>query len=462
MASSDTVPMTAVEPTTESPPATGGRRRLLNRKRVGIAAAVVVVAAGTGTGVYFATRPSSSSSPSSLISVSTEKVTVTTGTLKQTVSASGTLEPADDSNLTFGVSGTVTAVDVSTGQTVTAGQTLATIDPTAISDEVAADQATVTADEDKLSTDQADGAAASQIDTDEAAVTNAQAALTNEETDLSDTTLKATFNGTVAAVNLAVGDQVSGSGGGNSSSTAATTGGSGSGASSFSGANASSSSSTASSGSSSDGITVISTNAYTVTTSVDDTEVGEVQVGDQAVMELSGATTEIYGTVASVSLIASSSDSSVASFPVVVDVTGSPSGLYAGASVTVSIITKQINDAVEVPTAAISYTDDNPTVTEVEGGKDVSVPVTTGISSGADTQITSGLKAGDTIIERVVKFKGTSSTGRSLFGGGTGGTGGTGRTFGGGEGGFGGAGGFGGGGGGFGGGGGGFGGGGNG
>ena len=55
--------------------------------------------------------------------------------MTQTVSASGTLTPADDDTLTFAVPGTVTAVDVTTGQKVTTGQTLATIDSTALSDQ---------------------------------------------------------------------------------------------------------------------------------------------------------------------------------------------------------------------------------------------------------------------------------------------------------------------------------------
>ena len=49
-------------------------------------------------------------------------VPVTTGTIQQTVASSGTIEPASQANLNFAVSGTVTAVDVKAGQTVTAGQ----------------------------------------------------------------------------------------------------------------------------------------------------------------------------------------------------------------------------------------------------------------------------------------------------------------------------------------------------
>jgi hypothetical protein len=129
-------------------------------------------------------------------------------------------------------------------------------------------------------------------------------------------------------------------------------------------------------------------------------------------------------------------------------VTGDPTGLYAGSTADISIIVKQLNDVVEVPTAAITYnpTSGQATVTEVKGGKDVSVDVTVGEAALGETQITSGVSAGDSIVERVVKFTGGA--------GGTGGAGITGgftRTGGGGAGGFtgGGGGGFTGGGGGF-------------
>jgi uncharacterized membrane protein YgcG len=109
----------------------------------------------------------------------------------------------------------------------------------------------------------------------------------------------------------------------------------------------------------------------------------------------------------------------VASFPVTITVTGTPNNLYAGESVSVSIITKQLNNVVEVPTAAISYSTGNPTVTEIVGGKKVTQPVTTGIAASGETQITTGLKAGDVIQEQEVSFNANAaSRARSIFGGG--------------------------------------------
>ncbi|HLI57903.1 MAG TPA: RND transporter, partial [Actinomycetota bacterium] len=89
----------------------------------------------------------------------------------------------------------------------------------------------------------------------------------------------------------------------------------------------------------------------------------------------------------------------------------------------------QVTGAIEVPTAAISYSTGNPMVTKVVNGSHVPTQVTTGITANGDTQITSGLAAGDVVLEQVVKFNRSATTGGGLFGGtnrgtGTGGTGG--------------------------------------
>ena len=159
---------------------------------------------------------------------------------------------------------------------------------------------------------------------------------------------------------------------------------------------------------------VIGTDSYIVNTTVDDTEIGEIAVGDQVDITPSGDTTPVYGTVGSISLIGTESDD-VTTFPVVIDVTGNPTGLFAGATAETSIIVKQLPDVVEVPTAAISYgTNGQATVTEVVNGKHVVTNVTVGAAENGETQITSGVKSGDKVLEREISFKG--------IGGGAGGT----------------------------------------
>ena len=410
-----------------------GRRR---RQRIFLASGAVILVAGLATGLSLAFIGGSTATG---LVVTSEVVKVTTGTIKQTVATSGTLEPASEANLNFGVSGTVTAVAVKAGQTVTAGEVLATVGTTSLQSEVDAAQAELASAEARLSSDEGSGGSTTEIDSDEASVTSAESSLSTAQTNLADASLTSSISGTVASVSLTVGQAVTGTGSGG--------GGTGTGSSAFA-SSAASTSSTSSTGQ----VVVVGTDSYIMNTTVDDTEIGEVAVGDQATLTPTGATTSDFGTVASIGLIATES-SDVATFPVVIDVTGDPSGLYAGSTADVSIIVKQLNDVVEVPTAAISYTNSQATVTEVKNGKHVSQPVTVGQAALGETQITTGVSAGDSIIERVVKFTGRPGTtgGAGLFGGtgtgtgrtltGGGGFGGGGRFGGGGGGGFGGAGG---------------------
>ena len=86
----------------------------------GIVAALVL--AGAGLGTYFGVRDDTPAAAAATSNV----ITVNTGTIRQTVSASGTVAPANQENLNFSVSGQVTKVSVSAGQRVKKGQTLAT------------------------------------------------------------------------------------------------------------------------------------------------------------------------------------------------------------------------------------------------------------------------------------------------------------------------------------------------
>jgi multidrug efflux pump subunit AcrA (membrane-fusion protein) len=428
------------------------RRKWYSRKGTIIAAlAVVVVAAGLGT--WLGTR---SSSAAPLITTTTTVQKVATGTITQTVASSGTVEPAAQANLDFGVSGRVTAVDVTAGQTVTVGQALATIDDASLSAALAQAQATLALDQAQLTTDQADGASTAQIASDEASVASAQSQVASAQTSLDDATLTSTIAGTVASVNLTVGQQVTGSSSSSSSGASSATGGSGSstGGSSFSGGAASTgassgaastgSSSTSSSSASSAQIVVVSTGSYIVNSTVDSTQVSQVKVGDQATITVSGSTSEVFGTVATVGLLASTS-SDVSSFPVVIDVTGSPSGLYGGSSATVSIITEELQDVIVVPTTAIQYSGSDTTVMLDSDGNKVSRTVGIGAASAGETQVTSGLSVGDKIYVTEVTFHGArSGTGTGLFGRSGFSGGGAGGGFSGGGGGFSGGGGFGG------------------
>jgi len=141
------------------------------------------------------------------------------------------------------------------------------------------------------------------------------------------------------------------------------------------------------------------------------------------------------GTVASVSKVASS-NSGVAGYPVVISFDADASSFYPGATVTASITTQAKNDVLEVPTRAISTQNGSPVVTVATTGK-VGGPttvrkITTGLTAGGETEITSGLRRGEDVVITLPTFGG-AGTGRTGTGGtrgtgGFGGFGGAGRT----------------------------------
>ena len=350
------------------------------RWSVGSAAAVLVAA---GLIAYFAV--SGSNTPAAATTTTTTQ-TVSTGTIRQSVSASGTLAPAEDDSLNFTSAGIVTAVDVAEGQTVTKGQKLATINSASLAATVAQDKATVAQDESQVSTDETNGVTTAQLDADQAALTAAENQLTSAESALAGATMTSPIDGVVASVSLTVGQSVSGSGSGGN-------GGSGS-----SGAGS------AGSSSSSAEVEVISTNSWVVNATVDASSVGLIKNGDQAQLSVTGYTGgTVYGTIASIAVLSSSSSGS-ASYPVVVDVTGTPTGLHDGQDVTATLIYKQLANVIVVSSAALHRNSSGGEyVNKIVNGKVQQTTVQVGISSGGQTQITSGLSVGDQIqVQRAV------------------------------------------------------------
>ena len=395
------------------------RALVATRRRAG-AMVVVVVLLLAGGGAWALTRPDAATA-----TAGETLVAATTSTQRSTVSATGTIQPARRADLSFTVAGTVTSVPVSVGQTVTAGQSLATVGADTLEAAVTTAQASLTAAQAALSAQlDADGSA-TQLASARAQVASAQSKLADAEQSVDAATLTSTIAGTVAAVGISVGDRESGS----ASASSGSSGGSGSTGT----AAAAASSTTGTAGV----ITVISTDAYVVDASVGSADLARVKKGLQAEITPTGATTRVFGTVSTVGIVATTSTSTTgsATFPVVIDVTGTPAGLYAGGSASVVIIVSQTPDVLTVPTLALHTTGSTTVVNQQKNGHQVSTPVTIGTSYGAVTQILSGLAAGDEVLVSTVRPGGTGGAVRQRTGGtGAGGAGG----FGGGTGGFGG------------------------
>lgn len=383
-----------------------------------LALVVVLLMVVGGIGTWLLTRPGRTAAAEPVT------VQVASGTQEQTVSATGTIEPARTADLDFAVSGTVTHVYVKAGDRVRKGQALARVGDASLVAARSAAEASLTAADTQLTDDQAAGASAVQIASDQSAVVSADASLTEARQAVRSAVLRATIGGLVSSVDLEVGDVVS-SGTGTGSS-----GGSGSqGSGGTLGTASSTSSSTGSSSSSA--FEIVSASSYIVDATVSADDATQLKNGLQAQIAATGVSSTIYGTVADVGRVAQTGDSGAAVFPVTIKITGAQSGLYAGTSATASIIVKQTPNVLTVVTRAIQTDSTGGTyVLKMVDGSPVKTPVTVGTVYGAATQVTSGLKAGDEV--QVPGFTiptGAGGNNRSFSGfGGFGGTRGTGGT----------------------------------
>jgi multidrug efflux pump subunit AcrA (membrane-fusion protein) len=480
------------------------RTSLLGTRRRMIAVITALVVAVAAVGGFMYTRGSTAAPQY-------RTAAAALGTIRQTLSLTGNLAPVAQSNLNFQVSGTVTAIDVSAGQTVTAGQVLATVDPSALKTTLTQDQANLTAAQAKLTADESSGSTASTntaqqvasakttlandqtayndtialnnqtISNDQAAIATAQAAVTSDgaavssaqaayNTDgcagttpppacttdtqnlstaksqqskdtstlasaqqalptdtvraqqsadqasakvasdrtalsnaesttasasqasavaqdnaglaqaqqavttaqkaVAEATLTAPTAGEVAQVNLSVGSTTSGS----SSSAAA-----------------------ASASASAAQFILLTPGSFEVTSTVSDSVISEVTVGQNAVVTAAGSTNGLAATVTSVGVIATVS-SGVATFPVTVQITGSHPSLRDGMSATVVVVVNQVVGVLSVPTSAVHTNGTASFVNVLQAGKLTPVTVTVGSADSLRTQITSGLSAGQAVV----------------------------------------------------------------
>jgi multidrug efflux pump subunit AcrA (membrane-fusion protein) len=320
------------------------------RRKLLVLAGVVVVAAGGGAAWWLLKPAEATAEP--------VVVPVTVGTQRQTVSASGTVEPAERADLSFAVSGEVTEVLVKEGDTVTAGQALATVDDTLLQAQLAAAQAQLDAAEDKAA--EADDASS------DAAVLSAESDVAAAQESVDQATLTAPMAGTVAAVDLAVGDRVGTTPQDGSDDAQAQ-------------------------------VTVVSTGTFVVEASVGAADAARVKQGLAAEITPVGGDEPVDGTVRTVGLVASADESGAATFPVTIDVTGTRDDLYAGSSATAVIVVAERENVLTVPAMALHTEGGKTYVNKVVEGKAVRTDVTVGESFGMQTEVTAGLKEGDEV-----------------------------------------------------------------
>jgi HlyD family secretion protein len=470
--------------------------------------ALPVIALLVGGAVLLAVNPFGSTA-TSLVTAK-----ATTGTVVSSVSITGSVASSSINELSFGTSGTVTAVNVVPGDKVTAGQVLATIDDSALRVEVQSAQANLEAAQARLATDKAaptsatvasarDAVAQAQLQLSTALqslgdtkMQNAQsiaqalaavaaakatlatdaatlpvgdpqlakdrAAVTSAESALSAAKLKATLAvhqaqsqvssaslgvttarhnytlkvapttaaqiasdkasvasaqqslttlqqtaasitspiaGTVTAVNLKVGEQVSGSGNSTSSSSSSAT--------------------------STGQIEVMDLTQLQIAGQASETDVPKLKMGQSATITAAALGTEtVVGKVCALSVVGTQI-SGVTSFDVTVCLDQTNAALLVGMSATAAVVTNRADNAVLVPSLAVKTVGGQQVVSVLgaDGKTQTNVPVMVGITNGSQTQILSGLSEGATVVESLQTTTPTRNGGGGRFfpGGGFGG-----------------------------------------
>jgi multidrug efflux pump subunit AcrA (membrane-fusion protein) len=105
----------------------------------------------------------------------------------------------------------------------------------------------------------------------------------------------------------------------------------------------------------------------------------------------------VTGKVTQISL-SSITSNNVIQYPVTVTLQNVPDTVRLGASATVSITTGSVDDALYVPSGAVTSVGRTHTVTVVRDGTESVVQVRIGLVGDRGTQIVSGLSAGDVVV----------------------------------------------------------------
>ena len=341
---------------------------------------IVLALAGGGAWWFIAAQPASAGA-----APATQTVTASLTTMQLSVSASGSLTPTVQEDVSFAASGNVTGVNVAVGTVVSAGDVLATVDTLTVDADLLAARATLASAAAKLadSEDESDGSTAdlAQIAANEASVTSAQNGVDEALAAQAAVTLTAPVAGLVTVVNVAVGEAVSG---GSTTDSGAT------GGTAETGGGATTTASSAA-------FTIIGTDSWTVDFTVGETDAALIAADNQVELALDDGT-EFFGTVSEVGLLPSTS-TGVAAYPVVVVVTGSTEGLYDGVAVTADIVYERRTDVLTVASAAVTSADGASVVTVLDtDGNEVSTTVTVGATIGNLTEITEGLAEGDEVV----------------------------------------------------------------
>jgi macrolide-specific efflux system membrane fusion protein len=147
-------------------------------------------------------------------------------------------------------------------------------------------------------------------------------------------------------------------------------------------------------------------------------QVTQAKVGSPATVSIDGIAKTFRGTVSQVGPVQSTS--SGYSYPLVVALPTSSTGLFSGSTATIAITTSEAENVVAVPTSALSTVGARSFVVVMKAGTPTDKPVKIGIVGGVYTQIVSGLSVGTSVMLANLSEPVPSSNATTTFGGGGG------------------------------------------
>lgn len=151
---------------------------------------------------------------------------------------------------------------------------------------------------------------------------------------------------------------------------------------------------------------------------INEVDISKVKTGDKATVTLDAFPDQTFvGRVTSVDTIGTNS-SGVVTFNAYISLLLPPSTIKPGMSATAIIQIARHDDVLTVPSGAVQASNGTSSVRVLKNGVSQTIEVETGISSDTSTEITSGLKEGDTvIIGESPATAATSQNGASPFSG---------------------------------------------
>ena len=256
-------------------------------------------------------------------------------------------------------------------------------------------------------------------------VTSAQLAVETDKANLAACNLTSPVAGTVTSVSATAGALTG--------SSSASSGGSSGAASGGAGAASSASSGSSSSGGASSGsglVTISDTGHLQVVAGFSESDVTSMKPDQTAqftfpALAQDPAAAPVTGKVVSIAQTASTTNG-VVTYPVTVSIANPPAGLKLGQSANISVTTATADDALVVPSLAITTAGNRQTVNVLKNGTPTPVTVTIGISANGRTQVLTGLAEGDQVELPAISSTldtGSTPTGGSFGAGGLGGGG---------------------------------------